>query len=172
MNVPADGEHVREVYARFGLAIYRAQVLEHGLVNALTLLDLIPSRRHLARSREDWGAEVDGFMDRNFEDTMGKLMRSLRSVTRVPTNVDGLLKEALQKRNWLAHSFFRERATEFMSYKGREQMLREVDESGELFGRADQVLEAIVKPMRLKAGITDEMLEFETNRALSEARGG
>jgi hypothetical protein len=28
------GEHVKEVCARFGLAVYCAQVLEHGLVNA------------------------------------------------------------------------------------------------------------------------------------------
>ena len=58
MNAEDDGEHEKEVFARFGLAMYRAQVLEHGIVNALAVLDLIPSRRHLARSREDWGAEA------------------------------------------------------------------------------------------------------------------
>jgi len=60
-------EEVKEVYARFGLAVYCAQVLEHGLVNALVILDLIPSRHHLARSRDEWSAEVDAFMARNFE---------------------------------------------------------------------------------------------------------
>jgi len=48
-----EDEHVKEVYARFGLAVYYAQVLEHGLVNALVVLDLIPNRRHLARSRDE-----------------------------------------------------------------------------------------------------------------------
>lgn len=48
-------DHVKEVYARFGLAVYFAQVLEHGLVNALVILDLIPARCHLARSRDQWG---------------------------------------------------------------------------------------------------------------------
>ena len=32
-----EDEHTKEVYARFGLAVYYAQVLEHGLVNALTI---------------------------------------------------------------------------------------------------------------------------------------
>ncbi len=50
------GEHVKEVYARFGLAVYCIQVLEHALVNALVILDLIPSRRHLARSGDEWGS--------------------------------------------------------------------------------------------------------------------
>jgi hypothetical protein len=52
---------VKEVYARFGLAVYWAQVLERGVVNALVIVDLIPSRRHLARSAEEWpGPGADG----------------------------------------------------------------------------------------------------------------
>jgi hypothetical protein len=39
---PTD-EHVKTVYAHFGLAVYLAQVLEHGLVNALVFVDLLPS---------------------------------------------------------------------------------------------------------------------------------
>jgi hypothetical protein len=57
----AVGAHVKEVYARFGLAVYWAQVLERGVVNALVIVDLIPSRRHLARSAEEWpGPGADG----------------------------------------------------------------------------------------------------------------
>jgi len=37
-----DGEHIKEVYAHFGLAIYLAQVLEHGIVNALVCADFVP----------------------------------------------------------------------------------------------------------------------------------
>jgi hypothetical protein len=34
--------HTREVYANFGLAVYQAQVLEHGIVNLLTLTKIFP----------------------------------------------------------------------------------------------------------------------------------
>lgn len=47
-------EQVKEIYANFGLAVYQAQCLEHGLVNALVLLDLIPNRRKLTKSAEEW----------------------------------------------------------------------------------------------------------------------
>jgi hypothetical protein len=104
------GEHVKEVYARFGLAVYCVQVLEHGLVNAFLVLKLIPSRRHLARSREEWEAEVDAFMDRHFEATMGRMMKNLRDVTR--TELENPLHDALRRRNWLIHDFFRERRQE------------------------------------------------------------
>jgi hypothetical protein len=57
-----EDEHVKEVYARFESAVYYAQVLEHGLVNALVILDLIPNRRHLVRSRDEWQAPPYGWL--------------------------------------------------------------------------------------------------------------
>ena len=161
MNEDRDGEHVKEVYARFGLAVYYAQVLEHGLVNALLVLDLLPSRRHLARSRAEWEAAVGNFMGRHFEGTMGQLMKSLRVVTAVPSDLEALLHEALERRNRLVHDFFRERAADFMSTRGREDMLREVDECRSSFEAADSRLAEIIRPLRLKAGVTDELVAAE-----------
>lgn len=161
-----EGEHIKEVYARFGLAVYYAQVLEHGLANALLILDLIPNRRHLAISREQWGADVDAFMDQNFAATMGRLVRELRRVTDVPPDVEAQLKKALEDRNWLVHSYFRDRSDEFMSYRGRERMLQEIDEFRNRLVAADRRLEEITAPVRQRAGITDELLEREYRRRL------
>lgn len=163
-------ELVKEVYARFGLAIYFAQVLEHGLVNALVVLDLIPARRHLVRSADEWGENVDSFMDRHFETTMGRMMRSLRDVAEVPSDLETLLRDALKKRNWLAHDFFRERAVEFMSRAGQDQMIQEIDDCLSRFQEADRQLEEVVKPLREKAGLTDEVLEREYRSMLGEIR--
>ena len=169
MNEHNEEEHVKEVYARFGLAVYFAQVLEHSLVNALVILDLIPSQRYLVRSRDDWKAKVDAFMDHNFQATMGRLMKNLREVTEIDAELEQLLNDALSKRNWLIHHFFRERAKKFMSSDGREQMLCEIDECRELFYTADKRLETIVEPLRRKAGITDELLERVYQRLLTES---
>ncbi len=99
MTEDPESEYIKEVYARFGLANYWAQVLEHGIVNALVIVQLIPARRHLARSKEDWAAAVDAFMGRHFEHTIGRLMRDLRSVATIPADLDDLLMRALKKRN-------------------------------------------------------------------------
>jgi hypothetical protein len=170
MQQPDDEDHVKEVYARFGLAVYCAQVLEHGLVNALVILDLIPNRRHLATSREQWGADVDAFMDRNFEVTMGRLLRKLHQVTQVPPNLEEQLKKALEDRNWLVHGYFRDRSDVFMSYAGREQMLQEIDDCRDRLVAADRRLEEITTPIRQRAGITDDVLEREYRRMLVESR--
>ena len=166
----ADGEQVKEVYAKFGLVVYFAQVLEHGIVNALVILDLIPSSRHLARSADEWGSEVDAFMDRHFQATMGRMMKNLRDITQVDDDLEQLLREALRKRNWLVHDFFRERATEFMSSPGQEQMISEIDGCRDLFESADKRLEATVAPLRRKAGLTDELLAREYERMQKEAQ--
>lgn len=151
-------EHVKEVYARFGLAMYCAQLLEHDVVNALVIMDLIPSRRHTMNAAEQWGALIDAFMDERFELTMGRLFESLRSVTLVPFELDSRLRAALKKRNWLAHGFFRDRTEQFMTPAGRDSMLAEIEEITALFTAADRQLGEIVEPLRRKAGLTDEMI--------------
>ena len=101
-----ESEDIKEVYARFGLALYCAQVLEHGIVNALVVVDLIPSRRHLARSKAEWEVAVDEFMGLHFDHTMGKLMYDLRSISQIPADLDNLLKRALKKETGSLMNFF------------------------------------------------------------------
>ena len=56
-------EHVKEVYAHFGLAIYLAQVLEYALGHALVYVDLIPQQLKRKCTREQWIQKYDSFMD-------------------------------------------------------------------------------------------------------------
>jgi hypothetical protein len=100
-------------------------------------------------------------------DTMGKLMYELRAVSKIPTDLDDLLKRALKKRNWLAHEFFRERAAEFMTSTGRQQMLADIDECRDLFQTADEALDNVVKPLYSAAGITEGGLEREYKSMLA-----
>jgi hypothetical protein len=157
MNDP-ESEHCKEIYARFGLAMYEAQVLEHGIVNALVVVDLIPERRHLARSRAEWEKEFDEFMGRHFKQTMGHLLRGLGSFSKLPPDLEDILIRALARRNWLAHEFFRDRATEFMTPRGRDQMLAELDECAALFRSADEALVKVLEPIRTKQGVTNRMV--------------
>ena len=164
-------DHTKEVYARFGLAFYYAQVLEHGIVNALVLLDLVPKRHHVARTVAEWEEMFDTFMSERFERTMGGLLRDLRAVAAVPDDLEALLRDALTRRNRLAHSFFRDHAERFMTESGRNRMIVEVDECRDIFVTADHRLEEIIQPIRLKAGITNEMIGDMLARMKSDAEG-
>lgn len=53
MNDCGADEHVKEVYARFGLTVYLVQVLEHGLANALVSTELLPRRSYKSVPRNN-----------------------------------------------------------------------------------------------------------------------
>ena len=171
MNDDRDGAHIKEVYAHFGLAQYLAQVLEHGIVNALVYLELIPSklRSKQRKTREEWLQHFDEFMGRKFESTLGHLIKGLREHHVVASELERTLASALQARNWLAHAYFRDRSSEFMTEAGRESMIGELQRFQTLFERADELLESALKPTRLKYGFTDEQLEKAVAEALQES---
>ena len=165
-----ESDEIKEVYAKFGLAMYFAQVLEHGIVNALVSLDLIPNRRKHAPTPEEWSATVDSFMSRHFEKTMGRMLRELRSVTLVPSDLEDLLRDALRRRNRLAHDFFREHAEDLITSSGRSAMLAGVDECRAVFEAADRRLDEVVAPMRRAVGLTDEVIAREFDAMVTAAK--
>ena len=153
MNTDED-EQIKEVYAHFGLAVYLAQVLEHALVIALVYSDLLPNRTPSTTQ-----AHFDVFMDKHFSTTMGKMIKNLQQFMPIPAELGTLLTESRTKRNWLAHHYFRERADEFMTEKGREKMLIELKDAQTLFEKADELLDEVCRPLREKFGLTDEKIE-------------
>jgi hypothetical protein len=61
------------------------------------------------------------------------MIRSLKAVTPIPSDLETVLTDTLTKRNFLAHHFFRERSDEFMSQEGREKMIEELQNAQSLF---------------------------------------
>jgi len=171
MNCNDTDEHVKTVYAHFGLALYWAQVLEHGLANALVCAELLPRRAGRPIPKREWEEEFDAFMDLKFEQTLGRLIRGLKSATTVPTELEGLLTEALKTRNFLAHNFFRERAETFMAREGRDDMIQELERAQKLFSSADDKLTEVVKPLREKYGLTDERMKPLEEAYLKSIKG-
>ena len=151
-----DGEEqARDTFAHFGLAMYLAQVLEHGVVNALVILRL-PERGQMSRQ------DIDDFMEGRFQKTLGTLLRQLKSeIGSIPGGLDLMLSGALRLRNFLAHDYFRERAEQFVTRGGCGQMIRELQDYQELFDKADKLLGDALAPLRNEHGITDAMLDEE-----------
>ena len=156
-------EHVKEIYAHFGLALYLAQVLEHGLVIALVYADMIPNRKP-----NQTRADFDLFLDKHFETTMGKMIQNFKKHVAVPIEFEQLLLDARTKRNFLAHHYFRERADDFMKEAGREKMILELKAAQKLFEQTDDTLSEVVRPLRIKLGFTDEMVEASNREYIAK----
>jgi hypothetical protein len=152
------GEHIKAVFAHFGLAIYLSQILEHGIVNAMVCVDMLPKRSHQPTTQDIWANEIDSFMDRHFETTLGAMIRNLKRLMNVPDKVESILTAALKKRNFLAHHYFRERSNEFMSQRGKDKMIVELQNVQHLFKQADETLDKVIKPLRERYGLGDKQI--------------
>ncbi len=150
---------VREVFAYFGRAAYAASCVEHGLTIALMQAELMSQAFGRARrlrkgpSRSEWEAMFDDYMAKHDLLPLGTLISRFRSVVKVEPALDALLDEALRRRNFLAHGFFREKAVDFAHAAGRIQMIEELDRDHDLFTRADEAVQAAVAHIIPKLGI-------------------
>jgi hypothetical protein len=123
----------REVYANFGLAMYCAQVLEHGIVNLAVWAGL---RDGTITGREDMEADYIAL----FECTMGQLNTTLRSRRPDYSDVEDGLRRALALRSFLAHRYFRERSAAFMTEDGRRHMIAELEKARDFLIEVDSKL--------------------------------
>ncbi len=153
---------VRDTYAHYGLAMYQAQVLEHGIVNAMVYARM-PERNRITR------ADIDAFMGRQFEKTLGALLRELAKYVVVPAELATTLVEALRLRNYLAHDYFRERAEQFMTDAGCIVMIEELQAWQELFRDASARLDELVRPIGERFGVTADAIAAEASRMVAEA---
>jgi hypothetical protein len=155
--VDIDEEQTKEVYAHYGLALYLAQCLEHGIVNALVILRL-PEKEKFTRH------DIDEFMNGKFQKTLGILIKHLKSELTLPLDLESLLTDALNRRNYLAHHYFRERVDHFVMRDGRTKMLNEIQSDQKLFEKADDELSKVMKPLRAAHGLTDGVYDAEYKR--------
>lgn len=153
--IDPESHQIREVYARFGLAIHMAQALERTLAIALATV-CGPGPRKITRKR------YDSLLQSNFEKTLGQLVAKLgKSVVAIPEASEHTLSEALRKRNWLVHSYFWERAVSFNRKEGRQSMIDELQALSEYFEKIDVKFSAVVRAWGEKHGVTQQVIDKE-----------
>ncbi|MGW6842263.1 hypothetical protein [Streptomyces sp. NPDC054958] len=148
-----DGTDVKTTFAYYGLAMYHANVLEHGLVNALALARVMEAREQAERLlRDPW--------EQRFKDTMKELVRRAKRHTAEDAELVEVLTIAADRRNHLAHDFWRVRAEDFCSDAGRAEMIAELKADHERFQETDGRLhDAVMAPLLEKAGVKQEMFD-------------
>ena len=103
---------IKELYARFGLAMYMVQAVERGIATLLAT-EYGPGVHEITRT------QYDELLQSLHKRTFGSLMRDLRrTMQQTPNNFEQTVKRALEYRNWLAHHYFWKRAAHFDSAKG------------------------------------------------------
>jgi hypothetical protein len=78
------------------------------------------------------------------------------------------IRQAKQRRDFLAHHFFRERAEQILTRKGLDAMIGELICDQDLFRRVDEGLQNATAQVRVKLSIKDEWLEKHIQHFLQQ----
>jgi len=167
-----ESEHIKEVYAHFGLAMYIAQCVEQSLILLLVFHEFFPKniKNRIHDDPDLWAKEYDKYDDIVSSKTMGRLLGAVRKLEILTESQTEELKTALKKRNWLAHSYFSQRSVHFVSSDGRNKMIAELEECREFLGNIDNSLMEMLSSLNEKYEITDEMLYKIKKEMLSEVQ--
>ncbi len=152
----------KEIYAFFGLASYSAQVIEAGVINLAVVLR-VPEVNVITRDQFD---ELYNSLGKR---TFGQLLKIAKPLIELSDTEERILDEALELRNMLIHRYFSERAEEFMSRAGQNDMKVELQSIIGKFTEADNIIERIYLPLWKKYGVTEEFVESEMERVYKDA---
>ncbi len=139
----------KELYAFFGLAFYKAQVLEQGLLNLTVAL-------HLADCPNVDLASINHMFGKWGSETLGRILNVARDLIEFPVELENRLQTALKYRNHLAHSFFVDHDLDLLSDAGRCQMIDELTKIYEFLDSVDKELDPIWMAAWEKIGMTEE----------------
>ncbi len=176
MTTPYDAsDHTKTTFAYFGRAFYAANVFESGLQIAIMLLEFFAEQEAKIRkegrqsfSREVYEAEFDAFFARQFAQSLGNLIKRAQSLAAMPDDLKARISRVKERRDFLAHHFFRERAIDFASRAGKDRMIEELEHDHDLFCEADRDLSEFLSPIRRRWGLTEERLERAYKEMLAE----
>lgn len=147
VDIPADQY---ELYAEFGMAAEKAQVLEVAAGNvALGFLAMFVRTDEITpEQRQMYRAIVDDVNRKTF----GSLLKHVKKTMNLSNSIIKIIDEALERRNYLTHHFFRSHNFALYSEKGRKMMTTELKEISEKLDVAKRTLDAMAELMDQMAG--------------------
>ncbi|MCT1479368.1 hypothetical protein [Microbacterium sp. p3-SID336] len=152
---------IREVYARFGLALYHAQVLESALITLLAVAQGVTTPGFTA---QDYDTVIEGASSK----TMGAVLRMLEPFLGSDPDLGDDLRQGLKTRNHLVHGFFSAHAVGFTHAAGRDIMLEEVDRASDEFMALDERLSPVVDQFLAAHGVDADERENLVRQAAAE----
>jgi hypothetical protein len=123
MTIPPD-QH--DLYAEFGVAAEKAQALEIAAGNvALSFLAVWVKKDEITPEVSEFFRSIVDDCNRS---TLGKLLKQIKSIGSFDDAIIRAVDEALERRNYLVHKFFRTHNFAISSEDGRREMRTELRE--------------------------------------------
>lgn len=154
-----DAEFPSEIYAAYGLAMHYGQRLEFTLVKLILM--------NSAAAGETYDELRRAVAEMFNKKTMGFLRDQFLRTGIDRTSVESISKAALERRNFLAHRYFRERP--LRTRDGYEVMLEELADASELFQETKTRLDTLSMEIFKAQGISlADLLDQQKARVRTE----
>jgi hypothetical protein len=138
MDMPVDQY---TLYAEFGITAEKAQVLELAAGNlALSYLAVFVKPEEITPEVSEWFKAI---VDDVNAKTLGRLLTLLKKSMALSDTIVAVIDEALERRNYLTHHFFRSHNYALYSEDGRKVMMAELKEIWGKLNQAHQLLEGM-----------------------------
>ena len=161
-HIDSESEQIQEVFAHFGLAMLQAQALERQLAVILVTKNG-PGLNSIT------GTERDKILEGLFSKTLGTLVSKVGTAPQLNEDDKEKLSQALDKRNWLVHEYFWDRAKDILSESGRASMIEELKEDAEYFQTVDELFTSRSVEWFEEAGITKREIDQAIEQAERDA---
>lgn len=155
-------ESVREVFARFGLAVYCCQVVEESTYNLLAVI-------RVARGSIPPDEVGKNFYDLRYRRRLVDLIKEVRDDGNASADLLTALDAARADRNELAHGYFRKRAATFMTSAGQRTMVDELTAMQERFEATENRLREAFFWLGHRFGLTEDRMLKAQAQLLSQS---
>jgi hypothetical protein len=158
----------REIYAKFGLAVFFCQVVEAALVIYLTLLQRATEGAVATTS------QADDLFAEFFGNTLGRNIYNVKRVLGEQGEwvLADQMADVLKLRNELIHSWMRTRVLRQGTSENRLAMIDELEKAISVLQDADRVITERTQTMLAKAGVSEEFVQSELQRLTQLAERG
>ncbi len=174
-----EGADLTELLAYFGRTAYMANVLEMALAQTILQVEYMTNLRakFIATKGENFDRrkyenEFDEYFKEQLSKTMGQLGKRVDEFSDLSDELKGRIKEAIKRRNYLTHDYWREAGYTFATEDGRAKMIAELTNDIETFETlAKDIMEA-TKPVRARLGISEETLNERVENRMADLKDG
>lgn len=142
-----------------GMASFQAQALEYALVSlqAATALN----------KKEITHVKLQELMDARYKYTLGRLIKKTLDTLEIPEELQSRLEEALLKRNWVTHHFFREYGSTGFNSVLQNKAANILNEIWPFFEKVSESIQYLTLKRIQESGKTEEEINAGIEQALN-----
>jgi len=148
-----------EFFYELGLTVFQAQALEDILITLFATLHVSEETAHEA---------IRNLMDIKYKQSLGKIIKDVSKKVVIPQEILAELEEALEKRNWVVHHFFREFGMAALSLEAQDMAIVKLKECRELFDNLCAHVYEQVKVRELDSGESEESFNKDLETICNE----